>query len=85
MVAQYKFEETSGVTCIDSSGKGNNGIYVGTTSVTGENGNARSFNNFLSSTSAIDYINFNNSIILLEGKQLNLKLNLKTILNMLQY
>ncbi|APH20829.1 TPA: LamG-like jellyroll fold domain-containing protein [Clostridium botulinum] len=77
LVAQYKFEETSGVTCIDSSGKGNNGIYVGTTSVTGENGNARSFNNFLSSTSAIDYINFNNSIIPTGRKTIKFKIKFK--------
>jgi Bacterial surface proteins containing Ig-like domains len=56
LIADYKFDETSGTTCIDSTGH-YNGTYNGTTSVAGINGNARNFNG------TSDYISFNNPII----------------------
>lgn len=66
LVADYKFDETTGTTCIDSKGS-YNGIYNGTTSVKGSVGNARSFNG------TSDYIQFNNPVIPLGKKVLSSK------------
>ncbi|RUT52793.1 concanavalin A-like lectin/glucanases superfamily protein [Clostridium botulinum] len=70
LVAQYKFEETSGNICTDSTGK-YNGTYVGTTSIIGIDGNARNFNG------ESDYINFNNSIIPLGKKSVKFRIKLQ--------
>lgn len=66
LVANYKFEETSGSICIDSKGV-YNGTYNGTTSVIGINGNARSFNG------ASDYVSFTNKIMPLGKKSIKIK------------
>ncbi|NFM82571.1 LamG domain-containing protein [Clostridium botulinum] len=70
LIAKYKFEETTGTTCIDSTGK-YNGTYYGTTSIIGENGNARSFNG------TKEYISTN----LIIPKKNSIKLKIKTSVN----
>ncbi|APH20967.1 TPA: LamG-like jellyroll fold domain-containing protein [Clostridium botulinum] len=70
LIAKYNFEETSGNICIDSTGK-YNGAYVGTTSIVGIDGNARSFNG------ESDCINFNNSIIPLGKKSVKFRIRLQ--------
>lgn len=65
-VNNYKFEETSGTSCVDSKGL-YNGTYVGTTSVMGNIGNARSFNG------TSDYISFSNQVIPLGKKSIKFK------------
>ena len=71
-VNNYKFEETSGTSCIDSKGL-YNGTYNGTTSVTGSIGNARSFNG------TSDYIQFANSVIPVGKKTIKFKIKIDTI------
>jgi hypothetical protein len=61
LIANYKFSETSGTTCVDSKGT-YSGTYTGTTSVVGTVGNTRSFNG------TSDYISFN-SIVIPQGKK----------------
>ena len=71
LVAQYKFEETSGNTCIDS--KGNyNGTYYNTTSVIGIAGNAIQFNG----NTADSRIEFTSKVIP-EGRK-SIKFKIKT-------
>ncbi|MBD5589219.1 LamG-like jellyroll fold domain-containing protein [Clostridium botulinum] len=70
LISNYKFEETTGTTCIDSTGK-YNGVYYGTTSVAGENGNARSFNG------TKEYISTN----LIIPKKNSIKFKIKTSVN----
>jgi hypothetical protein len=77
LVAKYSFEETSGTTCVDSTGN-YNGTYNGTTSVVGESGNARNFNNTLGSATSIDYITFTNPIIPLGKKSIMFKIKYST-------
>jgi uncharacterized protein YjdB len=67
LVSNYKFEETSGTICVDSMGA-YNGTYNGATSVTGADGNARSFNG------TSDYINFRNKLIPIGKKSIQFKI-----------
>lgn len=67
LVANYKFNETSGTTCIDSKGA-YNGTYTGTTSVT-ENGETfRRFNGIS------DYVSFSNPVIPLGKKSIKFRI-----------
>ncbi|MBN3416851.1 LamG domain-containing protein [Clostridium botulinum] len=71
LVANYKFEETSGTICIDSTGK-YSGTYNGTTSVEGVDGNARSFN-------GNSCIKFNESVIPLGKKSIKFKIRVSQV------
>lgn len=66
-INNYKFEETSGTTCVDSK-ELYNGTYVGTTSAVGSIGNARNFNG------ASDYIQFASKVIPIGKKSIRFKI-----------
>lgn len=66
LIAQYKLDETSGATCIDSKGA-NNGTYYGSTSITESGLTFRRFNG------TSDYIEFSNPIIPIGKKSIEFK------------
>lgn len=71
LVANYKFDETTGTTCKDSTGK-YNGTYNGTTTITDSNGTYRTFNG------TSDYISFSNVVIPMGGKTIHFKIKIPT-------
>ncbi|MBN3423613.1 LamG domain-containing protein [Clostridium botulinum] len=75
LVANYKFNETSGTVCLDSKGT-YNGTYMGTTNVTdisqGISNTYRTFNGIN------DYIAFNNQIIPIGKKSIKFKIKTTT-------
>jgi hypothetical protein len=67
LLANYKFEETSGSICIDSKNT-YNGTYYGTNSIAGTSGNSRNFNGIS------DYIQFNDKVIPVGKKSIKFKI-----------
>lgn len=72
LIAEYKFDETSGNTCIDSVGN-YNGTYNGTQSVVGVKNNARVFNG------TSDYISFGNQVIPSGKKTISFKIKVEDV------
>lgn len=74
LLANYKFEETTGNTCIDSTGR-YNGTYNGTSSVTGDVANARNFNG------SSDKITFSSPVIPLGKKSIKFEIKTTSTMN----